>query len=96
MIECLNEHTVRLTPDTPKKRIMQRPRKALNATERQIVDALKSAIASQMKGQMFLQRQLALADRYQAAVEARNRLKTVGLPGFIRGPLGCKVMRQFR
>ena len=61
-----------------------------------MVSAVKTAVKEQAEVQLFYQLQLTLADRYQAAVEARNRLKTVGLPGFTRGPLSCKVMRQFR
>ena len=35
-------------------------------------------------------------EELSAAVQLRNKLKTVGLPGFSRGPIGCKVMRHSR
>ena len=90
MIQRINSYTVRLVPDTPAKR----PTKKLNWLEQQMVSAVKSAVQKEMQGHIFFRRQLALADRYQDAVELRNKLKCVGLPGFMSVPVvACKVVR---
>ena len=89
MIEILNSHTVRLVPDTPTKR----PAKKMNALERQVIASMKSAMYEEARGQLFLRRQIALADRYAVAVEARGKLKTVGPPGFVSIPAACKVVK---
>ena len=90
MIEYVNENTVRLVSNPRKK---QRSKKPLNWLEQQMVSAVKAAMTQEVKGQLFLRRQIALADRYAVAVAARNRLKCVGLPGFVSVPVACKIVK---
>ena len=94
MMQFIDDHTVKLTPDAPKKRALSRPpARRLNALERQVIDGVKAAMTEEVKGQLFLRRQLALADRYAVAVRERNRLGCVGLPGFVSVPVACKVVK---
>ena len=91
MIEYLHDNKIRLTPDQPRKR---RPYSQLNSVERAVVDSLKDTMIREIRGQRFLQRQVARSNRYHRALAGRNWSKSSGLAGFVCGPEGCKVLRR--
>ena len=92
MITRINDHTIRLEPDPPKQRVVQRPRRPLNATERKLADMAGDAIRDAIDGEMWLRRQIGRADRYQKALEKRGCRKIPGLPGYTCPPGAHKVL----
>ncbi len=92
MITRINDHTIVLAPDPPKQRVVQRPRRPLNATERKVVAMAGNAIRTALDGEIWLRRQLGRADRYQKALEKRGCRKIVGLPGYTCPPGAHKVL----
>ena len=93
MIEYINDHTVRLTPDTPKKRVIQRPRKCLGAMERKIAGMAVEALKNAMDERLWLQRQLRRAADYQRALDAARCVKGKGLPGYVCPPNAKILLR---
>ena len=92
MITRINEHTIRLEPDPPKPRVIQRPRRPLSPTQREVVDMAGDAIRSAMDGEIWYRRQLGRAMRYEKALEKRGCRKIVGLPGYTCPPGAHKVL----
>ena len=93
MITFINDHTVRLEPDAP-RRITRKPpvKRYPHWLEREIAASIKSTIKKEIRGQLWLERQLKKSADYQRALEKRAILKTTGLPGYVCAPY-CKVMR---
>ena len=92
MIEDLNNHTVRLTPDAPTKRAsVKRPKKSLNSLERLVIDSMKTVMTEEFRGLVLMERQIKKPDDYHRALAKRAILKTTGLPGYTCVPY-CKVI----
>ena len=92
MITRINEHTIRLEPDPPKRRVAQRPQRPLSRTERKVVAMAGDAIRDAIDGEMWLRRQIGRAMRYEKALEKRGCRKIVGLPGYTCPPGAHKVL----
>ncbi len=92
MITQLNEHTIRLEPDPPKRRVTRRPQRPLSPKGRKVVTMAGDAIRTALDGEIWYRRQLGRADRYQKALEKRGCRKIVGLPGYTCPPGAHKVL----
>ncbi len=90
MITRINEHTIRLEPDPPKRRVAQRPRRPLNATERKLADMAANAIKDALAGEFWLRKQIRRSDDYMHWLNAGGAIKT-GVAGYICAP-NAKVM----
>ena len=92
MIEHLNDHTVRLTPDT-KRQSYRRPKSGKRtAWDRKITALAADALKDAMEKKLWLSRQLRRSAAYEAALEERGCHKSRGLGGW-SCPSGTRVMR---
>ena len=106
MIEYLDDHTIKLTPDTkrlsyrkrkpkPKPRgvVVGKPKRGKRtAWDRKITALAADAIRGAMDRELWLARQMRRSADYELALERRGCHKSRGLGGW-SCPEGTKVMR---
>ena len=102
MIEHLNDHTVRLTPDTKRlshRRPKAKPRGVVvgkpkrSTWEGKITALAADALKDAMEKKLWLSRQYRRSADYEAALEEKGCSKSEGIFGW-SCPEGTRVMRQ--
>jgi len=102
MIEYLNDHTVRLTPDTERhshRRPKAKPRGVVvgkpkrSTWEGKVVELAAAALKDAMEKKLWLARQMRRSADYELALERRGCHKSRGMFGW-SCPEGTRVMRQ--
>ena len=100
MIEHINDHTVRLTPDTerhshrrPKANgvVVGKPKRS--TWEGKVVELAAAALKDAMEKKLWLSRQYRRSADYEAALEEKGCSKSEGMFGW-SCPEGTRVMRQ--
>ena len=94
IVTRINDHTVKLTPDTQRGCVqVRRPKSGKrNTWEGKVIGMAADVIKDAMEKQLWLARQMRRSDDYQLRLERRGCHKSRGLGGW-SCPSGTKVMR---